>query len=139
MLKIDCIRPNGDIYVVGDVDIEPQGIAHKCMLQDEESLVFVEYTNIEGIFKYGVKQLYNSRDHGYGYIWHSRASVMNKYFGCAMIDIYYRKEGTLPYYTCAIDLAHLEPLLEDTEYCIDWVPCESSEVDITYRIIKENK
>lgn len=137
MLKIEAIRPNGNIYITGQTDLKSEGIVHEVMSDTESSLVFIERTNIEGIFKYGIKQLFDDGEHGHGYIWHSRASVMNQYFGCALIDIYYRKEGNLPYQTCSIDLAHLEPLLEGTGYIIDWAPCEITDIDVKYRVIKE--
>lgn len=136
MLRVDIIRPNGDIYIVGDVPLEVLGKCHQVLNEDAE--IFVSNTNIEGLFKYGIKQLVADYYHEVGYTWNSRASVMNKLFGCAMIDVYYKVEGTLSYQICAIDLVHLEPLLEGTGYVIDWVPYESDAVDISYRIIKEN-
>ena len=137
MLKIEAIRPNGNIYIIGQTDLKSEGILHQTPSNNDASLVFIERTNVPGIFKYGVKQLFDDGEHGPGYIWHSRASVMNQYFGCALIDIYYKKEGSLSYQTCSIDLAHLEPLLEGTEYIIDWMPYEVTDTDVKYRVIKE--
>ena len=137
MLKLEAIRPNGNIYIIGQADLKSEGILHQTPSNNDASLVFIERTNVPGIFKYGVKQLFDDGEHGPGYIWHSRASVMNQYFGCALIDIYYKKEGSLFYQTCSIDLAHLEPLLEGTRYIIDWMPCEVTDTDVKYRVIKE--
>ena len=54
MLKIEAIRPNGDIYITGQTDLKSEGIVHKTLSDDESYTIFIERTNIEGIFKYGI-------------------------------------------------------------------------------------
>lgn len=133
MLKIKEISKNGTIYIIGDVDLRSEGEVLSAI--DSEGRLFVNKTNVEGIFTYGIQ---NTKPdyfgHGVGYTWSSRASVMNKAFDVALIDVLYDTSGYC-FRTCAIDLAHLEPLLEDTEWKIDWEPIVDHS-DITYRIVK---
>ena len=133
MLRIKEISKSGTIYLIDDVELRTEGEVLSTI--DSEGRLFVNKTNVEGIFTYGLQ---NTKPdyfgHGVGYTWSSRASVMNKAFDIALIDVLYDKSG-YSFRPCAIDLAHLEPLLEDTEWKIDWEPIVDPS-DITYRIVK---
>ena len=132
-IKIDALR-NNDIYLVGDEKLETGEVV--MSQSDGEHEAFIRCTNIEGIFKYGIKQIHDDGlGHQAGYTWASRAGVMNKKFDIAIIECLYKQQGRISYEDCAIDLAHLEGLLEGTPYYIDWEPCENSDTDVRYRIM----
>ena len=137
MLKIDGIRDNNcqAVYIIGDEPLIPE--EDVLSTTSGYDRLFVKRTNIEGIFTYGCEQL---RDvylgHYKGYIWASRASVMNKMFDIALFECNYKTKGEVSYRTCAIDLAHLEQLLEDTDYEINWEPIEDGE-DVDYELKKK--
>lgn len=106
--------------------------------EDKEGTCFVTNTNVEGIYSYGYQQ--KKADYfgnPAGYIWSSRASVMNKVFNTTLIDIYYCESYHSSGRCLAIDLHVLEPLLENTEYMIDWTPIVDKE-DVTYKLVKRN-
>ena len=133
MLRIKEISKSGTIYLIGDVDLRSEGEVLSAV--DREGRFFVNKTNVEGIFTYGIQNTKpDCFGHDVGYTWSSRSSVMNKVFDVALIDVLYDTSGYC-FRTCAIDLAHLEPLLEDTEWKIDWEP-RVDHTDITYRIVK---
>lgn len=135
-MKIDAIR-HGSIYIIGEDELTCK---ERCLTKTlSDGILFVTNTNIDGIFRYGLEQTKEDYfGHGPGYIWHSRASVMNANFDVALIDAYYKEEGSYSYTTCAIDLARLESLLEDTEYEIDWTPYPSEDgTDVHYRLKKK--
>ena len=81
MLKIDSIRGNNS-YLIGDEKLDPK---EECMsLVKGDSRLFVRKTSIEGLYQYGSEQLCEDyMSHKKGYIWASRASVMNKVFDLA--------------------------------------------------------
>lgn len=132
-MKVDCIR-SGYIYLSGEEELN---IGDKVLTKDvTDGELFIRKTNIEGIFTYGYMQkeadpIYG---HGPGYVWASRASVMNANFDVALIEACYKLEGSYCYQACSIDLAHLEKLLEDTEYEIDWTPHVSDSGDVSYKL-----
>lgn len=132
-MKVDCIR-SGYIYLSGEEELKIGGKVLTKEMEDGE--LFIRKTNIEGIFTYGYMQ--NEADpvhgHGPGYVWSSRASVMNANFDVALIEACYKLEGSYCYQSCSIDLAHLEKLLEDTEYEIDWTPHVSDNGDVNYKL-----
>ena len=72
-----------------------------------------------------------------GYVWSSRAGVMNKEFDVALIEVVYSKNNSHCPMACSMDLAHLKPLLEGTDYKIDWAPREDN-TDVVYRIVKRS-
>ena len=137
-MRIDAIR-QGTVYIIGDEKLKCNA---RCLThEDNEGILFVTNTNIEGIFRYGYEQTKEDRvwGHAPGYIWASRASCMNAVFDVALIECCYKEEGSPSYTTCAIDLAHLEPLLEGTEYEIDWTPHPSSDgTDVHYKLKKKD-
>lgn len=136
MLKINSINRD-NIYIEGDVELKLDEVVLSKDIATET--LFVRKTNIEGMFDYGCRN--NVEDKVWnkpaGYVWSSRASVMNKAFDIALIDVYYKKEGSYSYRRAAIDLAHLEALLVDTEYEIDWGPTVEDE-DIIYKLKKKS-
>lgn len=136
MLKINSISRD-NIYIDGDVELKVGEVVLSKDISTET--LFVRKTNIEGIFTYGCRNNVEDRvwDKPAGYVWASRASVMNKAFDIALMDVYYKKEGSYTYMCASIDLAHLEALLVDTEYEIDWEPCIKDE-DVIYKLKKKS-
>lgn len=135
MLKFDGIH-HGEIFLTGDENYSRGEVIHSKIVDGEE--VFVRATSIEGIFTYGCKNLKpDIYGHGVGYVWSSRAAVMNKEFDLKLIECCYVKENSHEYRSCSIDLDHLYSLLEGTEYEIDWKPYREDDSDRAYRIVKK--
>lgn len=134
MLKIDAIKGN-NIYLIGDAKLDPK---EECLsLVKGDSRLFVRKTSIEGLYQYGSEQL--SEDymgHKKGYIWSSRASVMNKVFDLALTEAYYKSEGSYSYQCCAIDLVRYEDLLNEAGYEFIREPIEDTEWDRDFAIRK---
>lgn len=123
-------------YIVGEEDLKTEEIVLKKEVKD--GTYFVRKTNIEGIFNYGFEQ--SEADYlgnPAGYVWSSRAGVMNKEFGIALVEVVYKKDNSHCPKACSMDLAHLEPLLEGTDYKIDWTPHED-DTDVVYKIVKRS-
>ena len=133
MLKIDAIRGN-NIYLIGDEKLDPK----ECMsLVKGDSRLFVRKTSIEGLYQYGSEQLCEDfMSHKKGYIWASRASVMNKVFALALTEAYYKSEGSYSYQFCAIDLVRYEDLLNEAGYEFIREPIEDTEWDRQFSIRK---
>lgn len=137
-MKVDCIR-SGYIYLSGE---EKLNIGHKVLTKEmEDGELFICKTSIDGIFTYGYMQTEADPvyGHGPGYVWASRASVMNANFDVALMEACYKFEGSYSYRSCSIDLAHLEELLKDTEYEIDWTPHTSDNGDVHYKLKLKSK
>ena len=137
-MKVDCIR-SGDIYLSGEEELK---IGQKVLTKEiKDGELFICKTSIDGIFTYGYMQTEGDQiyGHGPGYIWASRASVMNANFDVALVEAFYRSEGSYSYQSCSIDLAHLEELLEDTEYEIDWTPYIFDNGDVKYKLKLKSK
>lgn len=134
MLRIDAIRGN-DVYLVGDESIHG---TEECMSKFRgDSRLFVKKTNIEGIYQYGAEQVCEDYlGHGKGYVWASRASVMNKAFNICLIEAYYKMEGTSCYSCCAIDLVRFEQMLNEAGYIVEWNPIENTDCDVHYSLTK---
>lgn len=134
MLKIDAIRGN-NIYLVGDEKLEPR---EDCFsLIKEDSRLFAKKTTIEGLYQYGSEQLCEDyMGHKKGYIWASRASVMNKVFDLALTEAYYKSEGSYFYQGCAIDLVRYEDLLNEAGYEFIREPIDDTEWDREFAIRK---
>lgn len=137
MLKIDGIQDGicQAVYIIGDTElISGDDVLSKV---SGDNRLFVKKTNIEGIFTYGCEQLVEEYyGHSMGYIWASRASVMNGAFDIALIKCNYKVEGSPSYRSCAIDVAHLEELLEETEYTINHNP-KIEDIDTDYLLVKK--
>lgn len=134
MLKIDGIRGN-DVYLVGDVELKSGEECFSKVIGDNR--LFVRKTNIEGIFQYGSEQLCDDFiGHKKGYIWASRASVMNKAFDIALTEAYYKVEGSLSYTCCSIDFVRFEQMLKEVGYEVQWTPIENTEYDLDYGLKK---
>lgn len=135
-MRFDFMGYNNTPYIVGEEALKTGEVVLEKEVED--GTYFVRKTNIEGIFKYGFRQ---SKEDIFGnpagYVWSSRAGVMNKEFDVALVEVCYKKEGSPSYTSCSMDLAHLEPLLEGTEYMIDWTPHEN-DTDVVYRIVKRS-
>lgn len=105
-------------------------------LDNNEGIAFIKLANMEGFATYGIEQTKEyDYGHGPGYIWASRATVMNKVFDVALIDILYKTENSSTYSCCAIDLVHLMELLEGTDYEVDPEPHVTAD-DIHYNVKK---
>lgn len=134
MLKIDAIRGN-NIYLIGDEKLESR---EECFsLIKGDSRLFVRKTSIEGLYQYGSEQLREDyMGHKKGYIWASRASVMNKVFDLALTEAYYKSESSYSYQCCAIDLVRYEDLLNEAGYEFIREPIEDTEWDRDFAIRK---
>lgn len=135
-MRLDFMGYNNTPYIIGEEDLKTEEIFLEKEVED--GTYFVRKTNIDGIFTYGFKQ--SKEDYSgnpAGYVWSSRAGVMNKEFDVALVKVVYKKEGSPSYTSCAIDLVHLEPLLEGTDYIIDLTPHEN-DTDVVYRIVKRS-
>lgn len=134
MLKIDAIRGN-NIYLIGDEKLDSK---EECLsLVKGDSRLFVRKTSIEGLYQYGSEQLCEDyMGHNKGYIWSSRASVMNKVFDLALTEAYYKSEGSYSYQCCAIDLVRYEDLLNEAGYEFVREPIEDTEWDRDFAIRK---
>ena len=135
-MRFDFMGYNNTPYFVGEEDLKTGEVVLEKEVKD--GTYFVRKTNIEGIFKYGFRQ--KEADifgNSAGYVWSSRAGVMNKEFDVALVEVVYSKNNSHCPMSCSMDLAHLEPLLEGTEYMIDWTPRED-DTDVVYRIVKRS-
>lgn len=139
MLKLDNVRNrNGffEVFITGDEKLTRGDVVLSKITGDGE--IFIRATNIEGIFTYGCKSLKDDYwGHKAGYIWSSRVGVMNQEFDVALMECYYKTADENSYICCAIDLAHLEAVLEDTEYRINYIPdLHFTEKEPYYRLEK---
>lgn len=135
-MRFDFMGYNNRLYLVGEEDLKTGEIVLEKEVED--GTYFVRKTNIDGIFKYGFRQ--NKEDYfgnPAGYVWSSRASVMNKQFNLALIDVVYKREKSYLPISCSMDVAHLEQLLSGTEYTIDKSPREN-DTDVVYRVVKRS-
>ena len=135
-MRFDFMGYNNTPYIVGEEDLKTEEIVLEKEVED--GTYFVKKTHIDGIFTYGFRQ--NKEDYmgnPAGYVWSSRAGVMNKEFDIALVEVVYSKNNSHCPMACSMDLAHLEPLLEGTDYKIDWAPHED-DTDVVYRIIKRS-
>lgn len=134
MLKIDAIRGN-NIYLIGDEKLD---LEEECLsLVKGDNRLFVRKTSIEGLYQYGSEQLREDyMGHKKGYIWASRASVMNKVFDLALTEAYYKSEGSYSYQCCAIDLVTYEDLLNEAGYEFIREPVKDTEWDRAFAIRK---
>ena len=126
MLKLDFVKNSCgfcDVYITGDEPLTYGDVVLSSINEDKDGEVFIRATNVEGIFKYGCKLLkddiFGNRA---GYVWSSRVGVLNKMFDVALMECCYRASDKSTYECCAIDLAHLEEILKDTEYEINYTP-----------------
>ena len=132
---------DGKICIEGDVNLVSTDYAMTQISSDRESEYFIRKTNIEGIYTYGIKSLVEDRiwDKPVGYIWASRASVMNKVFDTCLIECYYRKENTQTYTCCSIDLVRYEDFLKSNGYKVNFVPYENTDSDVSFKVEKMEK
>ena len=135
MITIDKIQ-NGTIYITGDEKLEYlERVQEK---QCETGKLFIARTSIDGIYTYGLEQTLGSYfGHGPGYIWSSRASVINSQLGTVLYEAAYR-EGDRGYRSCAVDLIRFEDILKAHGYKIDLSEPEVSSdgLDIHYKVEK---
>lgn len=135
-MRFDFMGYNNTPYIVGEEDLKTGEVVLEKEVKD--GTYFVKKTNIDGIFTYGFRQ--NKEDYmgnPAGYVWSSRAGVMNKEFDVALIEVVYKKENSCCPMSCSMDLAHLEQLLSGTEYAIDKSPREDG-ADVVYKIVKRS-
>ncbi len=102
--------------------------------EDEEGILFLQETNQPGIYRYGYQTKKDDPiwNHKAGYIWSSRASVMNANFNTRLAECNYRQRGTQTYTSCAIDVDTLESILDTDKYII--VRSEYKNCEINYRV-----
>ena len=133
------ITNSGKIIVTGKKEHERGDIVHSVVIGKEE--FYLRATDDSNFFTYGCKQLAYDPVWGHpaGYIWSSRASVMNKLFGTKLIDITYWIEGTYKCYGCiAVTVDFLNELLKNTEYVVDIENPSVSDEDIVYNVVKKS-
>jgi hypothetical protein len=134
MLRIEAIR-GGCVYLIGD---ERLVCNKRCLTkEDPEGILFITNTNVEGIFRYGYEQMKADYfGHGPGYVWHSRASVMNANFDVMLMEAYYKEEGSNTYTTCAIDMVRYEELFNEYGYELVREPRKENKSDVYYDLKK---
>ena len=128
-MKFEAIKDN-KLYFTSNNKLESKNIVHVKYIGDGE--LFVKDTNIEDVFTYGFKTL--SPDvwgHPAGYVWTSRASVMNRTFNLSLIDVYCKFEDNYHYTTCAITLDKLNELLNEANQNVN-ITINYTEEDTTY-------
>lgn len=128
---------NGCPAFVGTQPLEfnKERAVEKC-LDNNEGIAFIKLANMEGFATYGVEQTREyDYGHGPGYIWASRATVMNKVFDVALVDILYKTENSNTYSCCAVDIVRLQEFLDGTEYEVDVEPRVTAD-DIHYIVRK---
>ena len=137
MIKLEAVKDN-TIYLSGEEEITPGFVIQDFIVGEKtpESRLFIKNSNIEGIYYYGSEQLQDGfLGHEKGYIWSSRASVMNKVFGTALCECAFKARGSHFYRTVAIDLVRYENLLNENGYTVEWDNPVETEHDISYNII----
>lgn len=80
---------------------------------NDETFLFVKESNVKGIYSFGAEQLKDSYDHSAGYVWSSRASVMNKEFGTTLTEVVLKHAGCGTDGRFSMDVYYLKPLMED--------------------------
>lgn len=103
--------------------------------EDEDGILFMSSTNVPGIYKYGYETKKDDRIWGHiaGYIWSSRASVINYNFKVKLLECYYRERGTQTYSCAAIDQETLESLIDADKYIIVKYQ-RNNDPEISYRV-----
>ena len=77
----------GNVYATNQHErIQAVGERQFKITEDRKYKLFYQPTNIEGVYYYGCIQLKDDYDHKAGYVWSSRASVINKAFNLDLID-----------------------------------------------------
>lgn len=90
MLKIDRIdKINGEpaYWLSCDEEIKSDVKIHSALVEGDKEELFCKSTNVEGIYKYGAKQLTNGVFHDAGYIWSSRTGCINGQFGTMLTEV----------------------------------------------------
>ena len=109
-MKVTSITPFEvqieDIIEGSLTQVLPGHVVGSKLVENNAYELYYQKTNIEGLYLYGCKQLYDGWDHKAGYIWSSRASCINKNFDTMLIPV--RFNGTY----CAMDANILKPLVE---------------------------
>lgn len=113
MLKV--VNVTAKIYIESDIPpvkneevIHSKIYVHSKIYDHNLYELFVQKTNIEGVYTYGSKQLFDSATHGAGYIWSSRASVINGQFNMQIEDVVLNGS-----YMYAMDVNLIKTLLEE--------------------------
>lgn len=89
MLKIKEIGSfNGSprYYVNCDEKIEVVEKIHSKLVDNDREELFCESTNVEGVYYFGCKQLFDSYDHKAGYVWSSCPGCINGAFGTQLVE-----------------------------------------------------
>lgn len=131
MMKFELLKDK-KIYLTCDENIESKNIIHVKYIDNGE--LFVKNTNIEDVFTYGFKTLAPDHwGHPAGYIWTSRASVMNKIFNLSLVDVYCKFKDNYHYTTCAITIDKLNQLLAEANQKVNIIITHTDE-DIAYTV-----
>ena len=115
-------------------DLEESNEHRVCRItedNEEYELNLIEHKM--GVFTFYAKQLKDNKDHKAGYLWSSRCSVMNKFFGTELVEVgaYLINSQTTPY-EVGIKVSDLKDVLPE-EYCI--VKRTDRDGEINYKVI----
>ena len=128
MLKLDYVGYSNKPHLSGEAKLK---VGEKVLEKEvDEGNLWIRATNIEGIFEYGLTD-------ETGYVWSSRTGVLNKEFDVALIECCYKSIDGVSYRCCAIDFAHLDEILRDSDYRLDPVPELCFEEEEPYYMLKK--
>ena len=112
MLKVtNMYNLNGDVRyeLKSDEEVKVKEKIYSKIVDEGKSELFCESTNVEGVYKFGCKQLTDRYDHKAGYVWSSRAGCINSHFGTQLYDDTSVNGGWGLY----LDVNILKPLVEE--------------------------
>lgn len=81
-------------------------VEHKEKELHDGILFYTKYSN--GIYQYGLRSTRPYMDHEAGYIWSSRASVINQEFGTNLIDVSLKTPDEHWYWCGAVEVEQIE-------------------------------
>lgn len=126
------VTPDNTILIEGTELLRPITVIQDLVIGDNRH--FIQSTNVEGIYTYGIEDLRT------GYVYSSRCGVMNKRFDTCLIEAGYKRKKDICYRACAIDLVRFEEALNKQGYEVNFTPIENTEHDVVYSVKKkENK
>lgn len=112
VIKIVSHSSDGEILSLY-VEIEANSgviVEHKEKELKDDSLRGILFYDkySDGTYQYGLKALVPYMDHGVGYIWSSRASVINEVFGTKLVDVALKTPDEPYYWSGAVELDQIE-------------------------------
>ena len=132
-MKFEYLHNN--LYITGEEPLVGKDIVQSHV--DNEGELFLKRTNVPGIYFYGFKQAKESMGHPAGYVWSSRASVLNKTMNLTLLDATYKVDTSLR--GCAIDLKLFEQLLNENGFEVNFTPTRNNSSDTVYTITQKKE